>query len=154
MANWGGIVPRRRCLPALIVGSPAPPCFQLPSWSGLWERREERGSMGLCSQRSVSGKQSRAWPLVRAGGRLLAQKGQTLVIIQENIQPSRPNEPPGCHFPATGLSRALGTVRGERVRHRGSHTQQSHTGGEWDRTGAGREKAAGSVSCGQSLSRP
>lgn len=45
---------------------------------------------------------------MRAGGGLLAQKGQMLVIIEENIQPSPPNELPGSYFPATLLSRALG----------------------------------------------
>lgn len=112
----------------------------------LWERREEKGRVGLCSQCSVSGKQSRAWPLVGAGGGLLAQKGQMLVIIEENIQPSPPNEPPDSFFPLRqsflvlwGLSAGSGRGTG------GSHTQQRHTGGKrWerrkrDRSGAGRE---------------
>lgn len=85
----------------------------------LWERREEKGRVGPCSQCSVSGKQSRAWPLVGAGGGLLAQKGQMLVIIEENIQPSPPNEPPGSFFPCDspfscsgGCPRGAGEARG------------------------------------------
>lgn len=112
----------------------------------LWERREEKGRVGLCSQCSVSGKQSRAWPLVGAGGGLLAQKGQMLVIIEENIQPSPPNEPPGSFFPCDSPFSCSGDCpRGAGEARGGSHTQQCHTGGKrWerrkrDRSGAGRE---------------